>query len=269
MHSVDAHEEKKTRQKIKKRCTRVRCIPCATAVYRYASGTSKNAKSFEIAVVSEANYPYSLMKKRHIYKYLSTVHRKSERLHRPKCIMQSKWSPMTRQHLWYSIKYCIFYLIVIFFCSFLSVCILLPLLIQRCNNIIGDWSSGINGCSYLYFNFNFAVSLNFQLHFCFCEKKIQTLILFFFSKKREKVSKSHIWSESITGRVTFYGKLLKTKSDKKMREMNILNNESDTNPNPKEKTTTRTNSFCRSKYKKGSDWNTMRRKNEIFSLFWK
>lgn len=38
--------------------------------------------------------------------------------------------------------------------------------------------------------------------------------------------------------------IIKNKIRQKMREMNILNNEHDTYRNPKEKTITRTNSFC-------------------------
>lgn len=90
----------------------------------------------------------------------------------------------------------LFYLIDILFQSGMNLSVFS---IRWCNSIISDCSSGINGCIYHYFNFNYAPFAQFSTTFLFCfrlffAKKISTLnlVVFFFQKKNGKKRKTAV-----------------------------------------------------------------------------
>lgn len=84
--------------------------------------------------------------------------------HRQKCIMRSKWSPMTRHDLVRQIFFMLLFYPSVFF----------P--VASYNGIIADCSSGINGCICHYFKFQFCFFypiFSYLFHFFPDEKRNQ------------------------------------------------------------------------------------------------
>lgn len=106
------------------------------------------------------------------------------------CVVVYEW----KNRIFFSLA--LFYLIDILFHSGMNLSVFS---IRWCNSIISDCSSGINGCVYHYFNFNYAPFAQFSTTFLFCfrlffcEKSINPKSCrLFFPKKYGKKRKTAV-----------------------------------------------------------------------------
>lgn len=105
MHSVDAHEEKKPGKRLRKGAQGWDAL----LVQRQYTVMRVEQTKMLSHLRSRWHRKRSLFigngKRAHIQIFVECASPEKETRHRAKCIVQSKWSPMSRQDLWYSIKH--------------------------------------------------------------------------------------------------------------------------------------------------------------------